>query len=112
MTVSLIALLTGMELATDTTKANRIRKDARLEARVTVEQKQLMERAAGLRGQNLTEFIVAVLADAATQIIKDRESIELTERDRRAFAEALLNPAPPSKLALADAQWYKQILNK
>jgi len=63
--VSLIAFLVGMELATDPTKANQIRKNARLEARVTTEQKQLMEGAAGLRGQNLTEFIVAVLADAA-----------------------------------------------
>ena len=101
-----------MELATDPIKANRIRKNARLEARVTTEQKQLMERAAGLRGQNLTEFIVAVLADAATQIIKDSEFIELTDLDRQAFVEALLNPAPPSELALADAQWYKQMLNK
>ena len=76
-----------MELATDPIKANRIRKNARLEARVTTEQKQLMERAAGLRGQNLTEFIVAVLADAATQIIKDSEFIELTDLDRVKIAE-------------------------
>jgi uncharacterized protein (DUF1778 family) len=101
-----------MELSTGTTKPCRIKKDARLEARVTVEQKQLMERAASLRGQNLTEFMVAVLADAATKIVKDRESIELTDRDRQAFAEALLTPPPPSESALADAQWYARILNK
>lgn len=35
---------------------NKVNKNARLEARVTTEQKQLMERAASLRGQNLTEF--------------------------------------------------------
>jgi uncharacterized protein (DUF1778 family) len=101
-----------MTVSTNVTKTNRLKKDARLEARVTVEQKQLMERAAGLRGQNLTEFIVAVLSEAATQIIKDGELIELTDRDRQVFAEALLNPAPPSDQACADAQWYQQLMNK
>jgi uncharacterized protein (DUF1778 family) len=90
----------------------KIRKNARLEARVTEEQKQLLEKAAFLRGQNLTEFMISVLAEAATQIIKDRELLELTQRDRVAFANALLNTATPSERAYADAQWYKQIMNK
>lgn len=92
-------------------KANT-RKNARLEARVTEEQKQLMERAALLRGQNLTEFMVSVLAEAATSIIKDHQFLELTERDRATFAEALLNPPVPSEQAYTDAQWYKNMMNK
>jgi uncharacterized protein (DUF1778 family) len=100
------------ELSKDSTKAIRIRKNARLEARVTEEQKQLMEKAAFLRGQNLTEFMVSVLAEAATQIIKDREIIELTDRDRATFVNALLNSPAPSETAYADAQWYKQLMNK
>lgn len=98
-----------MEIDTNSTTKT---KNARLEARVTLEQKQLMERAASLRGQNLTEFMISVLADAATQTIKDRELIELTQRDRLAFAEALLNPAPVSERAIADARWYAQMMNK
>jgi uncharacterized protein (DUF1778 family) len=102
-----------MEINTDsTTKTDRGVKNACLEARVTLEQKQLMERAASLRGQNLTEFMVSVLADAATQTIKDRELIELTQRDRLVFAEALLNPAPVSERGIADARWYAQIMSK
>jgi uncharacterized protein (DUF1778 family) len=97
---------------TSTTKLNKVSKTARLEARVTVDQKELMERAAGLRGQNLTEFMISVLADAATQTIKDRELIELTDRDRLVFAEALLNPEPPSQQGIADAKWYAQIMDK
>ena len=99
-----------MKATTEATK--RIKKDARLEARVTIEQKQLMERAAGLRGQNLTEFMVAVLADAATQIVKDSELIALTDRDRQVFVEALLNSPIPSPQSYADAQWYKKIINQ
>ena len=102
-----------MEIETDSnTQVSKVAKNARLEARVTLEQKQLMERAAGLRGQNLTEFMISVLADAATQTIKDRELIELTMRDRLVFAEALLHPAPPSERAIADAGWYTQVMSK
>ena len=102
-----------MEIETDSnTQVSKVAKNARLEARVTLEQKQLMERAAGLRGQNLTEFMISVLADAATQTIKDRELIELTMRDRLVFAEALLHPAPPSEQAIADAGWYTQVMSK
>jgi uncharacterized protein (DUF1778 family) len=96
----------------DTNSTTKTSKNARLEARVTLEQKQLMERAAGLRGQNLTEFMISVLADAATQTIKDRELIELTAGGRQAFAAALLNPPPPSERAIADAQWYAQLMSK
>jgi uncharacterized protein (DUF1778 family) len=100
------------ELSKDSTKANKIRKTARLEARVTEEQKQLMERAAFWRGQNLTEFMVAVLAEASVQIIKDCELMELTKRDRQVFTNALLNPPTPSDRAITDAQWYEQMMNK
>jgi uncharacterized protein (DUF1778 family) len=101
-----------MKTTTDKTKTNKVMKDARLEARVTIEQKQLMERAAGLRGQNLTEFIISTLAEAAVQIVKDGEFIELTNRDRQVFADALLNPLPPSSQAVADAHWYQQVMGK
>jgi uncharacterized protein (DUF1778 family) len=101
-----------MEVDTATVQTNRMAKNARLEARVTIEQKQLLERAASLRGQNLTEFMISVLADAATQTILDSELIALTDRDRQAFAAALLNPTAPSAQAIADAQWYTQVSSK
>jgi uncharacterized protein (DUF1778 family) len=97
-----------MEVDTATVQTNRLAKNARLEARMTIEQKQLLERAASLRGQNLTEFMISVLADAATQTILDSEQIALTDRDRQAFAAALLNPSTPSTQVITDAQWYTQ----
>ncbi len=101
-----------MEVDTATVQTNRLAKNARLEARVTIEQKQLLERAASLRGQNLTEFMVSVLAEAATKTILDSETISLTDRDRQAFAAALLNPPAPSKRSIADAHWYAQVNSK
>ena len=108
----LISAPQDMEVDTDTVKTSRLGKNARLEAHVTIEQKQLMERAASLRGQNLTEFMVSVLAEAATQTILNSELIALTDRDRQAFAAALLNPTAPSERAITDAQWYAQISSK
>jgi uncharacterized protein (DUF1778 family) len=41
-------------------RRQRSRKEQRLEARVTPEQKRLIERAATLRGTTVTEFVVAL----------------------------------------------------
>jgi hypothetical protein len=43
-------------------------------------------------------------------VIKDGEFTELTERDRQAFADALLNLVPPSDQAVNDARWYRQVM--
>ncbi|MGL4882747.1 MAG: DUF1778 domain-containing protein [Waterburya sp.] len=91
---------------------NRAKKTARLEARITEEQKQMMEQAAYLRGQNLTEFVLGVLAEASMETIKNHALLELTQSDRAVFASALLDSNLPSEQARADAQWYRQMLNK
>jgi hypothetical protein len=52
------------------------------------------------------------LTDTATQTIKNREPIELTDRDRLFFAEALLKPDLPIKRGIVDAKWYVQVMNK
>jgi uncharacterized protein (DUF1778 family) len=83
-----------------------------LEARVTEQQKQLIEKAAFLRGQNLTEFMVSILTETAIQTIKDYQLLKLSDRDLQAFAEALLNSPTPSETAYTDAKWYQQITNK
>jgi hypothetical protein len=43
-------------------------------------------------------------------IMMDGEFVELTRRDRQAFADALLNPVPLSDRAVADALWYQKIV--
>jgi hypothetical protein len=43
-------------------------------------------------------------------IVMDGEFVELTMRDRQAFANALLNPVPPSDRAVANALWYQKIM--
>ena len=52
-----------------------LRKQERLEARVTRQQKRLIERAAYLRGTSVTDFVVASAQQAATATIRDSEML-------------------------------------
>jgi len=85
----------------------RSRKEERLEARVTHEQKKLIARAAALRGFSVTEFVVASAQQAASETIKDFELLTLHEDARDVFVNALLNPPPPNEAARAAAKRYK-----
>ena len=86
-------------------------KSERLMARISSEQKQLLQRAADIRGQTLTEFVVSAAQEAATRAIVDQEVIELSLRDSQAFAEGMLNPAPVNDWLRAAAKRYKKIMN-
>lgn len=77
-------------------------------ARLSGEQKRLIQRGADLRGQTPTEFVIAAAQDAATRAIVDREVIELSLRDSRAFAEGLLDPPLVGAPLRAAAKRYRK----
>ena len=87
------------------------KKTARLEVRVTEEYKKNIETAAYLRGQNMTEYVLDVLAEAANKTIRQHQILELTKKDIDSFVEALLKPSVPTEQAISDTQWYKQTIN-
>jgi uncharacterized protein (DUF1778 family) len=66
----------------------------RFEARVTAEQKSLIERAAALQGRTVTDFVLTSVQDAARRAIEEHHQLELSVRDSEAFVDALLNPKP------------------
>ena len=66
----------------------------RLEARVTAEQKGLIERAAALQGRTLTDFVLTSVQDAARRAIEEHSQLSLSVRDSEAFVDALLKPTP------------------
>src|SRR5437016_7504078 len=84
------------------------RKLERLEARVTQEQKRIIERAAELRGTSVTEFIVVSAQQAATKTIRDFETLSLRDEAREVFVNAILNPPAPNETAWTAAQRYKE----
>lgn len=84
------------------------RKVERLEARVTPEQKRIIERAAKLRGTSLTNFVLVSAQQAATETIKDSEMLSLRDEAREVFVNALLNPPGPNAAAKGAARRYKE----
>lgn len=88
----------------------QILKSERIEARVTAEQKAIIQRAAELQGRTITDFIVSVLHDTAERTIREYEIINLTNRERELFVDAMLNSPKANEKFLAHAKFYKQTL--
>jgi uncharacterized protein (DUF1778 family) len=63
------------------------RKEERLEARITPTQKDLIERAAALRGTSVTEFVVASAQEAATITIRHFDVLRLQDTTSAGSAE-------------------------
>ena len=70
-------------------------KTARLEARITKQQKALFLRAAELTGRSLTAFVVASAQETASRTLREHDTLMLSTLDRKAFVEALLHPPLP-----------------
>jgi uncharacterized protein (DUF1778 family) len=85
------------------------RSASRLEARVSRETKALCQKAANLQGRSLTDFVVQSAVEAAMRVVRDHEVIELSQRDRAAFVEALLNSPEPNTRMLKAAKRHAQI---
>ena len=80
-----------------TAKRDRRRREERLGFRVDEPTKALIERAAQLERRKLTEFCMTVLTEAARRTIAEHETLVLSDRDRAAFFDALVNPPAPSE---------------
>ena len=66
----------------------------RFNARISEEQRAVIERAAALTGQSVSQFIVSSAQRAAEQTVREHEIITLSTRDAAAVMEALLHPEP------------------
>ena len=96
-----------MAVRTGTKRPSR-RKDERLEARITRQQKELFQRAADLQGRSLTDFVVSSLQHAAARTIQEREIMTLGLRDREIFVAALLEAPEPGERLRAAARRFKE----
>ena len=91
-------------------EANDKSRGARLEARISVEQKTVLQRAATLSGRTLSEFVVASAQDAASRVVQEHETVRLSRAEQIAFVSALLKPpAANARLRQAAAAYRKQM---
>lgn len=86
-----------------------VAKTARLEARLTDEQKALLQHAADLAGRSLTEFVVTSAQEVAARTVREHEVLSLIGRDRQIFVDALLKPNRPSQRLRKAARRYRTI---
>jgi uncharacterized protein (DUF1778 family) len=77
--------------------ANSAPKSARIETRVSQEQKELIERAAAFSGRTVSDFVLAHAELAAKKLIEEREKLQLDQAQSRMLVEALLAPGKPNK---------------
>ena len=87
-------------------RATETKRTARIEARVSSEQKRFFERAAEVEGVTLTDFVVASMNRAASEALQNRNRIALSLRDQSVFIDALMNPPVPNEALRRAAKRY------
>ena len=84
------------------TKVNK-KESARFDTRLSVEQKQLFERAAVLGGyRSLTDFVLSAVQEKAKHIVEEREQVLASQKDSEVFFNAIMNTEKPNN-DLSDA---------
>ena len=69
----------------------------RLEARVPLPIKSLIDRAAALEGRSITDYVIATLERHAVKVVHEHEILQLTTADSHAFARAMISPPKPKR---------------
>jgi uncharacterized protein (DUF1778 family) len=83
-----------------------------LETRIPARQKSVILRAAAIKGQTLTDFVLSATTQAAEKAIQEHDILALTQRDQVAFAEALLAPPVPNARLRAAARRHRRVHGK
>ena len=91
-------------------KADTPNRVERLGFRLDEETKDLIERAAHLSRRKVSDFCVTALTDTARRTIAEHETLALSDRDRKAFFDALIRPPKfPERLVAALAQHKRRV---
>lgn len=80
---------------------------SRLDFRVSPEHKSLIERAAGVQGQTVSNFAISTLLKAAEETIQKATVRTLSARDSRVFLAMLDADAQPNAALKVAAKRYK-----
>ncbi len=83
----------------------------RIEARLTVDQKALVARAAALEGVSISSFIVQRALDSAARTVEQHELVRLSAKDSKRIAEALLDPPEPTPALMEAVRRYRELVS-
>ena len=80
----------------------RVMRTARLEARITAEQKAMIELAAAYEGRSVSDFVLHSVQEAAKAVVREHEMFRLNRQQSETLVQMLLEPPEPNA-ALQDA---------
>lgn len=83
-------------------------KKTRINFQVSSEHKLLLERAASVRGQSLSEFAISNLLPLAEKTLDQAERTQLSNRDRDLFLDMLESPDEPNDALRRAAEHYRE----
>lgn len=81
---------------------------ARLEARVTADQKAQLQQAAEISGRSLTDFVLASAQEAARKLLQEHDAIRMSRAGQVAFVNAVLAPTKPNAKLQRAAAAYRE----
>lgn len=82
----------------------------RIEARIAPDALAVVKRAAELQGRSVSDFVVAAAQAEAHRTIEQMQIIRLSAEDQRNFANAILDPPPPSMALRRAATAYRSLI--
>jgi uncharacterized protein (DUF1778 family) len=85
---------------------------ARLDVRLSIKQKKMIQEAAGLSGKSISDFVVASLVEAAEQVVNDTRDRVLSKRDSELFLAMLDADEPPNAALRRAAKRYEKKYGK
>lgn len=98
------------EHARGSAEARGLGKSERLAARLSPEQKQILVRAAALKHEPLSQFLVNSAMQVAAETIREYDVIALSARDTAAVMESLLHPEPAGQALRRVAERYDEFM--
>lgn len=86
----------------------RKKKVARIDLRVSVDQKTKIQKAVDIRGEKLSEFILSCVMPEVEKILTEQERVVLNNKAWQSFMNLLENPAPASSALKAAMKDYRK----
>jgi len=82
--------------------------NARLDVRLPGRLKNLIQEAAELNGQTVSDFVISTLSQTARRIVQQEQLTVLSDRDRDIFLNMLDADSKPNQALRRAAKWYQK----
>ncbi|WP_297205840.1 DUF1778 domain-containing protein [uncultured Pluralibacter sp.] len=84
-------------------------KKQRIDLRLTEDDKNIIEEAAAMSNQTVTQFLVSSACEHAAQVIEQHRRLVLNEESWNQVMDAISNPPPPNERIKRAAERLKKM---